>query len=171
MATTQARLSDENRVLNASVQTLTAQAAAAQAVDPMAGGFDKWAALPRAAATTGQLATPQFHPNATFCHLVKPPHFHFGKQCCPEPFNDNAKGGFKDYALKMVNFIAMSAVNYSHVCAVLDWAAESDSPINDEECDLQARSGGWSGTGPSRTTRSSAPSCGVSSSTRPRETR
>ena len=63
-------------------------------------------------------------------------------KCCPE-----AKGGFKDYAFKMSNYIAMSAVNYGHVMTILDWAAKCDSPILTEEFGQQAMSGSWSGSG------------------------
>ena len=45
----------------------------------------------------------------------------------------------------MSNFISLSAINCPHVCAVLEWCAKSDSPISEEEFDIEASSRGWAG--------------------------
>ena len=132
MATTQQRLLDQNAELQ---RQLVARATA-----------DPWAAS-REAAATGQAMPTQFNPNANYGNLIKPPQFNFGKQCCPEAFNGKPKAGFKDYAFKMANFIAMTAVSYRHVKSILDWAAKEDAPILTEEFDQQASSGGWLGSG------------------------
>ena len=79
--------------------------------------------------------------------FAKAPQFHYGKQCCPEPFTGKNKGGFKDYAFRMSNFLAMSTVNYRHVVAVLDWAAKEQAPIETSAFTTQATIEGWDATG------------------------
>ena len=78
---------------------------------------------------------------------VKAPQFHYGKQCCPEPFTGKNKGGFKDYAFRMSNFLAMSTVYYRHVVAVLDWADKEQAPIETSGFTAQATIEGWDATG------------------------
>ena len=79
---------------------------------------------------------------------ARAPQFHYGKQCCPEPYNGKNKSGFKDWMFKMGNFLAMSTVGYRHVAAVLDWSAKEQTEISEADFSTEAQSNGqgWMGS-------------------------
>ena len=144
MSSTQQRFLEQNTELQRQV--------AAHAV------ADPWAVSREAAAATGQSMPSQFNPTANFGTLVKPPQFNFGKQCCPEPFNGKAKGGFKDYSFKMANFIAMTAVNYGHVMGIFDRAAKTRRSSSRSSTSRRLPEDGLARA---PTTKSSARTCGA----------
>ena len=79
--------------------------------------------------------------------FAKTPQFHYGKQCCPEPFTGKNKGGFKDYAFRMSNFLAMSLVCFRHVGSVHEWAEKEKAPVTVDEFKATADISYWKGAG------------------------